>query len=278
MGFSEKVRKEVKEKAAFRCCRCQTIGVQVHHIIPTKDGGSDDIENAAPLCPNCHDYYGDNPSKRKKIKEMRNWWYKTAEKMFPDTSKNFKLLKKIDSKLEILSKSRSDQDQKWVSEFNELKLDLKEISTNIIDKMKPEIAPKISLDISKTFSLVETEDPILYISSIKVNCPQCNFFFEGYNNSLNNCPNCNYSFYHPEKLTYEGFKQNLFEISDQSFINLSLDATPKVATGLIDTSVNLETLESLTFATIICPKCNHEFSSSSSSIIHNCPKCNHVWF
>ena len=45
MSFSEKVKKEVNEKAAFQCCRCRVIGVQIHHIIPTKDGGSDDIDN-----------------------------------------------------------------------------------------------------------------------------------------------------------------------------------------------------------------------------------------
>ena len=82
MGFSETIKKEVREKAAFRCCRCQTIGVEVHHIIPREYGGNDDIENAAPLCPNCHDNFGPNPEKRKAITEMRDWWYKKAKTMF----------------------------------------------------------------------------------------------------------------------------------------------------------------------------------------------------
>ena len=82
MGFSEPTRKEVKEKAAFRCCRCQKIGVEVHHIIPEKYGGTDDIENAAPLCPNCHDDFGPNPEKRKAITEMTDWWYKRTKEMF----------------------------------------------------------------------------------------------------------------------------------------------------------------------------------------------------
>lgn len=30
-------------------------GVQVHHIKPRGEGGSDDISNGIPLCPNCHD-------------------------------------------------------------------------------------------------------------------------------------------------------------------------------------------------------------------------------
>lgn len=275
MGFSEAVKTKVKKNAAFRCCKCQTSGVQVHHIKPTKDGGSDDIENAAPLCPNCHDYYGDNPSKRKGIKQMRDWWYKKAENMFPDTSKNFELLKKIDSKLEKITKSLSDQDQKWISEFSELKLDLQQISTDVIDKIKPEIAPIISLDISKTFSLVKTEDPSLYISSLKINCPHCNYFFDGYNNSLNNCPNCSFSFYQPERLTFKTYKDHLFEISETSFINLSLEDLPKVATGLIDTSFNLGTIKPLTSSEITCPKCNYEFSEIIRTTFHYCPNCHH---
>ena len=63
MPFSEKVKLEVKRKAAFRCCRCQAIGIDVHHIIPESEGGSDDIDNATPLCQNQHDQFGDNPKK-----------------------------------------------------------------------------------------------------------------------------------------------------------------------------------------------------------------------
>src|SRR2546425_13353225 len=45
------------------------------HIIPTADGGPDTEDNAAPLCPSCHDIYGANPVKRKLIREVRNFWY-----------------------------------------------------------------------------------------------------------------------------------------------------------------------------------------------------------
>jgi hypothetical protein len=38
------------------CAICKHLHkVQVHHIVPREDGGTDDIENAIPLCPNCHD-------------------------------------------------------------------------------------------------------------------------------------------------------------------------------------------------------------------------------
>lgn len=81
MAFSETLKKEVRRLAAFRCCRCQSIGVEVHHIVPQVDGGPDTIENAAPLCAKCHSDFGANSAKRKEIIEMRDWWYeKVADK------------------------------------------------------------------------------------------------------------------------------------------------------------------------------------------------------
>lgn len=82
MGFSETIKKEIREKAAFRCCRCQSIGPEVHHIIPLEHSGSDDMDNGAPLCPNCHSDFGSNIEKRKTIKEMRDWWYNRVKLMF----------------------------------------------------------------------------------------------------------------------------------------------------------------------------------------------------
>ena len=82
MPFSEKIKREVREKAAFRCCRCQVIGIDIHHIISEKDCGSDDIDNAAPLCQNCHAQFGDNLQKRKETTHMRDWWYGRCQTLF----------------------------------------------------------------------------------------------------------------------------------------------------------------------------------------------------
>jgi hypothetical protein len=82
MVFTEDLRKEVRDKAFFRCCRCQNIGVEVHHILPQKNGGADTIDNAAPLCPTCHADFGDNPEKRKIITEMRDSWYRRVKEIF----------------------------------------------------------------------------------------------------------------------------------------------------------------------------------------------------
>jgi hypothetical protein len=82
MPFSEIIKKEVRQRAAFRCCRCQKIGIEVHHIIPEEHGGPDARDNAAPLCPNCHADFGANPEKRKAIFEMRDWWYGRVKEMY----------------------------------------------------------------------------------------------------------------------------------------------------------------------------------------------------
>jgi len=84
MTFSEKLKTELRKQADFRCCICHNIGVEIHHIIPLKENGSDDVENAAPLCPSCHDLYGSNPDKRRFIRETRDSWFEILEKRKED--------------------------------------------------------------------------------------------------------------------------------------------------------------------------------------------------
>ena len=82
MPFSEALKNHVRRMAAFQCCRCRETGVDIHHIIPQAAGGSDDIDNSAPLCQNCHDRYGANPEKRKEIRQMRDWWYEVVQEKY----------------------------------------------------------------------------------------------------------------------------------------------------------------------------------------------------
>lgn len=81
MAFAESIKKEVRRKADFNCCRCRATGIEVHHIVPKAYGGTDDIDNAAPLCPNCHRFFGNDPKQRKQIKEMRDVWYDKVSSM-----------------------------------------------------------------------------------------------------------------------------------------------------------------------------------------------------
>ncbi len=109
LAFSEKVKKQVLRRAAFCCCACQSnmLSVEIHHIIPQKEGGSDEIENAAPLCPTCHTAFGNDPDKRKRIKDMRDWWYEIIEKIYPD---NIVPIKKLDELHLEIKALRLDRD------------------------------------------------------------------------------------------------------------------------------------------------------------------------
>jgi hypothetical protein len=110
MAFSEQTKSDVKRKAHYRCCICRNYFVEVHHIIPMKDGGRDDADNAAPLCPTCHKNFGDNAEKRKAIKEMRNFWYELCEKSEtqPDVSQ---FSEKVDRLYDEFQNVKSNQEE-----------------------------------------------------------------------------------------------------------------------------------------------------------------------
>jgi hypothetical protein len=82
MAFSEALKLVVKKRAHFQCCLCRGVYVEIHHVIPESEGGPDTDDNAAPLCPSCHETYGANPEKRKFIRETRDFWYQLCSKRF----------------------------------------------------------------------------------------------------------------------------------------------------------------------------------------------------
>ncbi len=82
MSFDEALKADVRRRAHFTCCLCHEIGVEIHHIVPRAEGGPDDVENAAPLCPTCHERYGANPVKRKFIREARDFWYEVCAERY----------------------------------------------------------------------------------------------------------------------------------------------------------------------------------------------------
>lgn len=134
MSFTEKVKLEVKKKANFRCCHCNNIGVDVHHIKPQRDGGEDSLNNAAPLCQNCHDQFGDNPNKRKEITQMRDHWYEVVERtLSPNISLFTPEVKKLNEQLKEI---KNDQRNKG-ADISEIKDTLRELSNKVIDNITP---------------------------------------------------------------------------------------------------------------------------------------------
>ena len=107
MAFSDRLKLEVKRRAHFSCGLCHALGVEVHHIVPQAESGDHTEDNAAPLCPSCHETYGANPEKRKFIREAREFWYEICAKRYatdPD---------RLDKVSELLKNAvtKSDLDQ-----------------------------------------------------------------------------------------------------------------------------------------------------------------------
>ena len=76
MPFSEKIKKQARKLSEGQCVMCKKeIALEIHHIVPQEEGGEDTLDNAAPMCCNCHEIYGSNPTKRKLIRDLRDNWY-----------------------------------------------------------------------------------------------------------------------------------------------------------------------------------------------------------
>ena len=86
MSKWSKVKEEVLFKCKRYCCYCEKykeINIEVHHIIQKADGGKDELDNAIPLCFDCHSKIGSyNPKHPKgnkfspgELKQIRDAFY-----------------------------------------------------------------------------------------------------------------------------------------------------------------------------------------------------------
>lgn len=57
MGFSPKVKEDAMVACGRHCCLCHKfcgMKIEIHHIRPRAEGGTDTLENVIPLCFDCH--------------------------------------------------------------------------------------------------------------------------------------------------------------------------------------------------------------------------------
>ena len=91
MPFPKDVRAEALVAAARHCCVCHRykgLNVEVHHIVPEAQGGSNRVENASALCFDCHASAGHyNPKHPKgtrfspdELREARDRWHQIVER------------------------------------------------------------------------------------------------------------------------------------------------------------------------------------------------------
>jgi hypothetical protein len=128
MPFTEALKQSMRRRADMRCCLCRDLGVEIHHIYPEGEGGPDTEDNAAPLCPSCHERYGANPVKRKFIREARDNWLEICDQ-------RFRAEHKLDSLSHVLSDVATNQ------ALSSLKSELLDGLTKILNS--PEPKPKV---------------------------------------------------------------------------------------------------------------------------------------
>jgi DNA repair exonuclease SbcCD ATPase subunit len=183
MAFSENLKLEVKHKAAFRCCRCNEIGIQVHHIVPQRDDGPDTIDNAAPLCPNCHDHYGGNPDKRKEIKQFRDRWYEVVLEKYPfEEAEKWEKVNDLILKLGGVQEDQATEIKKLKEEIKEALRQTQKINEEAFEKETPAGIKRIVSDMVSATKLGEGVHA-------NVHCKKCNSYI-GLLIGGNKCPTC----------------------------------------------------------------------------------------
>jgi hypothetical protein len=198
MSFDEFTKKKVREMANFTCCRCKFIGVEVHHIVPENEGGTNDMDNAAPLCPNCHTFLGDNPQLRKMIKEMRDKHYKDCK------SKKFdeEILERISDSMIVIQENQRENFSNQNEKLEKIAFALDYISKvfaerfdEIKNKAEEGIYPDLDSFAGDILRASGTASAVFENIGGKRTCPKCGKEIESGNISFATdkitCPNCN---------------------------------------------------------------------------------------
>lgn len=93
MPFTPTLRQQLLARSRRQCCVCHAPAsrdVEVHHIVPQADGGTDDVDNAIVLCLRCHaeaGHYNPKHSRGTKyspaeLKSHRDQWFAYCDSGF----------------------------------------------------------------------------------------------------------------------------------------------------------------------------------------------------
>ena len=116
-NLPEKIKIDVIALSNNRCCICQTPFVQLHHI--DGDSSNNNIDNAAPLCPNCHSQAHSNNKltanlTASRVKNLRDKWYSYCESRKEGSNISANAL----MKLKNLVRSLGYADYSWKKTFS----------------------------------------------------------------------------------------------------------------------------------------------------------------
>ena len=123
------VRRTLRKETCFCCPFCGSPILEYHHIIPWAKRQEHFPEDMVALCPTCHTEYGDNPLKRTRIKEIRDWWYEVIETKYGLLPGDAIRLEAIVQRLKTI--------EERTESIPELKERLKLYTNSFIDKITP---------------------------------------------------------------------------------------------------------------------------------------------
>ena len=70
----KKIRDFLLIASKHQCSICQTDTIDVHHIVPVEDGGTNDLENLMVVCPNHHREYHQGKFTEQQMRTYRTQW------------------------------------------------------------------------------------------------------------------------------------------------------------------------------------------------------------
>jgi formate-dependent nitrite reductase cytochrome c552 subunit len=148
----EELKAEILTRSNNRCCVCQTPFVQLHHI--DEDPSNNDIDNIAPLCPNCHTQAHSKSMlttnlTATRVKVLRDRWYSYCEKRKEGSNIGANAL----LKLKNLVHSLGSADYSWKRMFATLDPNYEEMSREDI--------------INRVFSTSNRDDLVAALETVK---------------------------------------------------------------------------------------------------------------
>lgn len=151
-SIPEAVRVDVLAACNNRCCVCQTPFVQIHHI--DEDPSNNEIENLAPLCPNCHTqahHKGNIVTNLTpgRIVELRDRWYAYCEKRKDSTGVGANAM----LKLKNFVRSMGSAQYGWARTFADIDPAYAEMNRDEI--------------INRVFSTSNRDDLVAYLETVK---------------------------------------------------------------------------------------------------------------
>ena len=165
MAFTEKTKLEAKKLSNFQCCVCFTPFVEVHHIIPQENDGSDALDNAATLCGGCHQKYGGNRELQKQLREMRDHWWERCknQNLSPDL---FEKLDSVGGKVDDIKNLLIPFVEQQLSSMRDAKS---------VDGLSTCFAAMTSGDTTFQVNVIcnKCQRPMHYLGGIDYYCPSC---------------------------------------------------------------------------------------------------------